>query len=307
MRTPENVARAMWTLFEPIHAVTYFSPLVRESFAAIGLNRFWEGYFAGRAAPLGPVAAEPVVAIFSGFSPSIVGRALPGVWTTATPSQALVARSVGAASALRNAMPDEDLVSRAAAALTPVALSLDTVGRPLSAANLALPFEQDPYRQLWQAATSLREHRGEGHVMALVAEGIEGLTTIVLRSALDLDAGTMKRLRGWSDEQWDAEIVRLRDRGLLAADGAITSAGLASLSRAEATTNRLAAGPWHSIATERVFEIARALEPIALACAEIIAFPNPIGMARPWRADSDPDAGGVPFAPVASETPHHAG
>jgi hypothetical protein len=48
------------------------------------------------------------------------------------------------------------------------------------------------------------------------------------------------------------------------------------------------------------------MEPIALACAETIAYPNPIGMARPWRADSDPDADGVPFAPVASETPHRA-
>jgi hypothetical protein len=306
MRTPENVARAMWTLFEPIHAVTYFSPLARESFAAIGMNRFWEGYFAGRAAPLGPVAAEPVVAIFSGFSPSVVGRALPEVWATATPAQALVARSVGAAAALRNAMPDEDLVSRAATALSPLALSVDTIGRPLSAANLALPFEQDPYRQLWQAATTLREHRGEGHVMAVVAEGIAGLTTIVLRSALDLDASTMKRLRGWSDDEWDSEVSRLQGRGLLAADGTITSTGLESLTRAEATTNRLAAGAWHSLPAERVFDIARALEPVALACAEIVDYPNPIGMARPWLADSDPDARGVPFAPAASETRHRA-
>ena len=44
----------MWTLFEPVHAVTYFAPEARSAFEAAGLRGFWRGYFAGRAAPLGP-------------------------------------------------------------------------------------------------------------------------------------------------------------------------------------------------------------------------------------------------------------
>ena len=57
-------ARRMWTLFEPVHVVTYFSPEGRDAFEAAGLRGFWRGYFAGRAAPLGRTGAAPVVAIF---------------------------------------------------------------------------------------------------------------------------------------------------------------------------------------------------------------------------------------------------
>jgi hypothetical protein len=84
MTAREHAVRALWTLFEPIHAVSYFAQEARDEFAAIGLTRYWDGYFAGRAAPLGTVPAAPVVAIFNGFSPSLVGRALPAVWSVTT-------------------------------------------------------------------------------------------------------------------------------------------------------------------------------------------------------------------------------
>ena len=96
MASREHLVRALWTLFEPIHAVSYFSPQSREAFAAVGLTRYWEGYFGGRAAPLGPVAAAPVAAIFSGFAEPFVARALPALWSCATPEQALDARIAGA-------------------------------------------------------------------------------------------------------------------------------------------------------------------------------------------------------------------
>lgn len=62
----------------------------------------------------------------------------------------------------------EGAVTDAANLLARVAARVDTIGRPLAAANSALPVEPDPYRRLWQAATTLREHRGDGHVIALV-------------------------------------------------------------------------------------------------------------------------------------------
>ena len=52
---PTTLARAMWTLYEPIHAITYFAAGARAEFEAAGLRGFWRGYFAGRAAPLGLV------------------------------------------------------------------------------------------------------------------------------------------------------------------------------------------------------------------------------------------------------------
>ncbi|MHB1171804.1 MAG: SCO6745 family protein [Lacisediminihabitans sp.] len=300
MRTREHLARAMWTLFEPIHAVTYFSPQAREEFATVGLNRYWDGYFAGRAAPLGPVCAEPVVAIFSGFAPSLVGRALPGLWSSVSVEQALDARSLGAAAALRVIMPDEDVVAKAAAALAPVAQHVDTIGRPLSAANRVLSEESDPYRRLWQAATTLREHRGDGHVIALVSEEIAGLTTIVLRSAVDADAATMKRVRGWSEDEWDAEVEDLMTRGLLNPGNTITATGAEALNRAEHLTNRLALGPWKRMGDEDIITVARLLAPIARACGKIFPYPNPIGMTQPWNPEQDPKASAVPAVPVTA-------
>lgn len=46
-----RTARRMWTLFEPVHVVTYFSAEALSAFTGAGLRGFWRGYFAGRAAP----------------------------------------------------------------------------------------------------------------------------------------------------------------------------------------------------------------------------------------------------------------
>jgi hypothetical protein len=297
MSDREHLARALWTLFEPIHAVTYFSTEAREGFAAVGLTRYWDGYFAGRAAPLGAVSGPPVTAIFSGFSPALVDRALPAVWSAASPAAVLEARSLGAAATLRGLVPDEALVTDAAAALTSVARHIDTVGRPLSAANRALLIEDDPYRQLWQAAGTLREHRGDGHVIALVAEGIAGITTLVLRSGLDLDAPTMQRARGWTDEEWASETQTQIDRGMLDADRRITPDGRAAIDRAERLTNRLAVHPWAHLADDELLETATLLAPISGALADLYPRPNPIGMPLPWQPQTDPAASKVPAAP----------
>ena len=296
----EHHVRALWTLFEPIHAVTYFSPEARASFADIGLTRYWDGYFAGRAAPLGAVSASPVVAIFSGFAPFLVDRVLPAVWSRVTVDRVLDARSRGSAATLRKLVPDERSVSDAADILAQVAARVDTIGRPLTAANSALPVESDPYRRLWQAAATLREHRGDGHVMALVEGGIAGISSIVLRSAVDLDAMSVRKSRGWTEEEWAVEVQELTSRGMLTGQGAISETGRASVDRAEHMTNQLAVGPWRGLNDYEIANVARILAPIARACQTVFPFPNPIGMPRPWDPDLDPAASAVPPSPRAS-------
>jgi hypothetical protein len=296
----EHQVRALWTLFEPIHAVTYFSPESRAWFADIGLTRYWDGYFAGRAAPLGAVTSAPVVAIFSGFAPFLVERVLPAVWSTVTVDRVLDARSRGAAATLRDLVPDERSVSEAADVLAQVAERVDTIGRPLAAANSALAVEADPYRRLWQAAATLREHRGEGHVMALVEGRITGISTLVLRSAVDLDAMSVRNSRGWTEEQWAVGVEELIARGLLTGQGEISGKGRAAVDRAEDMTNQLAVGPWRGLNDDEIAGIARALAPIARACQGVFPFPNPIGMPPPWDPDLDPRAFFVPTSPRAS-------
>jgi hypothetical protein len=109
-------ARRLWWLLGPYHALTYFAPEARETFESVGLPGFWRGYFAGRAAPLGPVGPGPVVACFYGFHPDFVARALPSVWAMATPDQALEARLTGAEAASRRLFPEPEWESQFAEA-----------------------------------------------------------------------------------------------------------------------------------------------------------------------------------------------
>src|SRR5450759_1537060 len=177
METAAVAARRMWRLFEPVHTVTYFAPQALEAFTAAGLRGFWRGYFAGRAAPIGAVGAPPVIACFFNCAPPMVARARPGVWELITPGDALRVRSDGAVAALRRLLgvpagsaPPEQ-VGAAADMLAGVIEGLDMAGRPLGAPNADLPVPDEPLARLWHAATVLREHRGDGHVAALVAAG----------------------------------------------------------------------------------------------------------------------------------------
>lgn len=101
MADAASTARSMWTLFEPVHAVTYFAPEARSAYEQAGLRGFWRGYFAGRSAPLGAASAAVVTASFFNFAHGFVARAIPGVWELITPSGALQAREAGATEALR--------------------------------------------------------------------------------------------------------------------------------------------------------------------------------------------------------------
>src|SRR5215472_2740701 len=103
---PEDTARRLHRLVEPIHLVTYFSAEPTEALLALGLRNYWDGYFAGRAAPLGRVPAEVVHAIFYNFADGEAARHIPRVWHTATPEAALAARERGSVAALRRILGD---------------------------------------------------------------------------------------------------------------------------------------------------------------------------------------------------------
>jgi hypothetical protein len=287
MSDAARTARSMWTLFEPIHAVTYFSPEARSAFEQAGLRGFWRGYFAGRAAPLGPASAAVVTASFFNFSPAFVARAIPAVWELISPQEALRARAAGAAQALRDLFTGLETEAAVGADLLWRAIGdLDCAGRVLAAANAALPDSVDgagppAFGRLWQAATLLREHRGDGHFAALTAAGFDGCEAVVLRCGLDLRREDLQPVRGWTDEQWDAAQARLADRGLMEADGKLTAAGLDAHAAVEDATDRAAARPWTRLATEATAELAATLTPLAEACAGLMPSPSPIGVPAP--------------------------
>jgi len=309
------MARSMWTLFEPIHAVTYFAAEARSAYEQAGLRGFWRGYFAGRAAPLGvagaggmvaapagtvavpagAASAAVVAASFFNFAPAFVARAIPGVWELITPEEALRVRLAGAAEGLGRLLAGREAEAAAAGDLLWRAIGeLDFSGRVLAAANAALPVlpGQDVAAssassaaaglgRLWQAATLLREHRGDGHFAALAAADIDGCEAVVLRCCLDLRREDMQPVRGWTDEAWDGALSRLAARGWVGADGTLTSAGRQAHAAVEDATDRAASRPWARLGPEATAEIAAALTPLARACAAALPYPSPIGVPAP--------------------------
>ena len=157
--------------------------------AALGFRGYWDGYFAGRSAPLGRVPAEVVHAAFYNFAEGEVARHIPEVWDRTTPEAAHAARQQGCAAALRRILGDlleTPGLARAAELLARASTSAPTDGRVMYAGLRALPMPEEPVTRLWYAANMLREHRGDGHIAALVSERIGGTEAHVL-SALDME------------------------------------------------------------------------------------------------------------------------
>ena len=293
MADAAHTARAMWTLFEPIHAVAYFAPEARGAFEEAGLRGFWRGYFAGRAAPLGPAGAAVVTASFFNFAPAFVARAIPAVWDLISPEDALRTRQAGAEAVLRGLLAGREPEAEMAAGLLWRAIGeLDFSGRVLAAANAALPVPgggspdggSAALARLWQAATLLREHRGDGHFAALTAADIDGCEAVALRSCMDLRREDLQPARGWTDEQWDNALAGLADRGWVGADGRLTNAGQAAHDAVENATDRAAARPWARLGADATAELARVLTPLAKACAAVLPYPSPIGVPVPGGA-----------------------
>ena len=104
--TPPRPARTMFDLTEPIALVNFFSEEPNEAMAELGFTNYWDGYFAGRSAPLGRVPAEVVDAAFYSFGPGEVARHVPNVWETTTPEAAHAARQQGCVAALVRILGD---------------------------------------------------------------------------------------------------------------------------------------------------------------------------------------------------------
>jgi hypothetical protein len=278
-------ARALWQCIEPYHAVTYFADEAFAAYEELGLRGFWRGYFAGRAAPLGAVGAGAVVATFYGFHPDFVARAIPGVWTIVTPEAAIDARARGTRRALTRLFPNlADEITRAAHLARQATDGCDPFARPLFAANADIPWPRDPYGALWHACTLLREHRGDGHVVALYAADVDPCEAHVLRLAVTgIDRSSIAPYRGWSDDDWSAAAERLAERGWLDPDLSVTTVGVDAHAAIEADTDRMAEGPTRALGADGLAELLDLMRPLAAALERsgTIPFPNPIGVPAP--------------------------
>lgn len=282
------MARRLWHGIEAVNAVTYFSPECIEAPSTLGLQGFWMGYFGCRAAPLGPVGPGVVEATFFNFHPERVRRAIPDAWARAAPDRLVEARAAAAAAALRRLLPDgraDELAQRVTDPLRRVIDHATPVGRALFAANRDVDPPGDPVAALWQAATTLREHRGDGHVALLTGAGLDGCEVHVLASAAAppgaADAEVYRASRGWSDDDWRGALDRLVERGLVDDIGAATDAGRTLHAEIEDRTDDLAAAPFSALADATIESLVTDLARVAPLLATDLRFPNPMGLPEP--------------------------
>ncbi|MFB7339547.1 SCO6745 family protein [Streptomyces hydrogenans] len=275
--------RQMWHLLEPLHALHYYAPEAFEEAAALGYDtgERWPSYFAWRAAPLGPVGAGRVASAFYSFSPAMVARYVPGAWDTAAPGEVLAAR-LRAVDRTYRALFDVTGVEEAAGLARRAAEAADPAGRPLAAAHAELPWAAEPHLVLWQAATLLREHRGDGHLAALLGAGLDPVEALVSFAAVGAAPEAVFASRGWSAREWAAARERLADRGLVDADGGATPAGRELRAAVERRTDELAAAPWAALGPDATARLAELLGGPWLAAigSELLPADNTLGIGK---------------------------
>lgn len=270
-----------WRAIESVHDVVYFAPEADAAYAEVGLRGWWNGYFASRAAALGTPGPAVVTALFHGFAPAMVARAVPKVWTVAEPERVLDARVGLAIACLDPLVPDDLDVAAVADRLDGVVARLDLSGKALAAAHAEVPAHAEPLGRLWQQVSVLREYRGDCHVAVLTAEGVDGACANVLAEACGLTDGRQQGVRGWTDEQWAAARERLHDRGWLTGAGAASAAGRRARQRIEERTDDVAAAG--VLAPDGFTDAATALLPLARAVREsgAVPYPNPTATGAP--------------------------
>jgi hypothetical protein len=284
VRREPKLARRFLDRFEPVHSVTYFTPEARAALDGLGYRGFWMGYFAARSAPLGHVAPEVVTAIFYNFAPERVAKALPAAWEIAGPEAALQARREAAVAALRRyGIEADENVTVASELAGKAARQAPLDGRPLFAANLALPWPDDPLAALWHAATLLREHRGDVHNAVLSAAGVSGRECNVLHTAAGaVPREYMARARDYDDASWRHHEQQLAQRGLLNDDGSLTAAGQELKDHIESTTDALSLSALDVLSDDEVETLFQALTPItrAVVAGGDVPATTPMGLRR---------------------------
>ncbi len=263
---PSGVARALWRQFEPLHHLPYGAPEMTERVEAAGLGgAFARSYLPLRTAVLGPAAPEVVTAVLYGFSPDFVASAIPEVWSVCSPEQ-VVALRLDAVRAVSERLFTPAQHAHAETVLPGLQAAVEAAAavagaRPLGAGWAAVAPTGHAFTDIWLAATALREHRGDGHVVALAAHGVDPVACHVLHAATGaMSAEVLQRVSAWDDDAWAAGVERCHRRGWLADDGSLSAAGRAVKLAVEDLTDRLALEPWENLGVEATTEIHEAIE-----------------------------------------------
>lgn len=277
---PERAGRRCHNVLNPLHSAAYFSPDLAKELAPYGIEDPTAVYLAGRAAAMGAVGAGTVTATFYNFAHPLVARFVPEVWDFASPETVLAARLRAADCMLRRLLGEEtidsDELREAAELALRASAGCTRPGRPLYAAHADLPVPDAPHLALWHAATLLREHRGDGHLAALQRAGLDPLEALVSHTASGRGMAPKWVLstRGYNEQHWAAAQDRLRDRGLLDADGELTEDGLALRKKLENETDLLDRRPYELLGADGVARLTELGTSFTTAALSNGAFPG---------------------------------
>ncbi len=259
------------------HVFIYSASEAAEEYEAIGLDGR-SGYFASRAAPMGPVPPEVITATFYNFPHGLVERWMRGRWETVSPAEASAARwqAVGRVldAHVRPVMSAE-AVAEATAIVERAVDGLTWPGRPLAAGHAAVLDQcpDDDLVRLWHLTTVLREWRGDGHVALLTTEPLSGVECTVISHALAKGRSFLKASRSWRDDEWAAAVERLVATGWISAEDTMSDEGKVRRRALETRTNELAAEMWDGFDDATVNRLGDVLEPAveALTAADYFA------------------------------------
>ncbi len=219
----------------------------------------------------------------------MVAKAVPACWDVVEPDTLCRVRAIAAAEALSEVCSTHARSALIAALplLRRAAVAADGAGRILAGANRTLWPQIAPalgtggMGEAWQAVTTLREHRGDGHVAALVSQGLRGIEAHLLAAGTKgIPAEVLRDSRGFSTEDWDAAAADLAARGLLQRDGRATAAGRTLHAEVEALTDRLAEPAYAGLSDAALADVQGALLGCAVevTASGMLRYPNPIGL-----------------------------
>lgn len=224
-------ARALGAALEPFVGQVYFSPECHSKYEALGFDPSpgdmngvarpeMISYFTSRGSLMGEVPGELVAAAFAVFNPAIVVPSVTAGWKLTDATTICAARREGAVEQLQRiigAQPEG--MTKVQRCLQRSIETLRPEGRPLFAGTLSQSMPDDPLAATWHMGDMLREFRGDAHTAAWISAGLDA-TEIGLLTELywGLPLKSYSRTRGWSEDDYDAALERLRSRGLITED-----------------------------------------------------------------------------------------
>ena len=290
-------ARRLRNVLEPIASNVYFSPDVNDAFEALGFGPGVgadgcltiaepSGYYCSRAACMGQVPGEVVVAAFGVFNPALIIPAVERGWSIATADEVLDAASAAPPRRWRGSSATSRPSQRSRRCCSGRRRPAAASGRFLYAGLRSLGIPATPWGALWRAVDTIREHRGDSHIAAWIATGLDPVEIgLMTEMYYGMPSKRYHRGRGWTEADLDAGLDRLRDRGLVTGDTAAAHARRYRAAGVDRGRHRRPATSDHRAIGDDLDQLLDTLAPWSTAIVAAGGFPTSVDQIPPmWGA-----------------------